>query len=371
MYIKSISFSGFRNLTDRSLELNRGINIFHGSNAQGKTNILEAVFICATGRSQRTRSEDELIKFGERESHIRLSSNNGVGSDRIDVHIKYGSKKGMAVNGIPLKSYNELFGTVYIVMFSPEDLDLIKAGPSIRRRMMDFELCQLSPVYCHSLRQYYKILKQRNKLLKSASGGSKAGFRPPPELDSIDIWDSQLADYGKSIVTARRSFVTELGVYSAKKHSEITQTAEFLKLEYIPETDGAELYDKLKKNIKKDIFYGSTQNGPHKDDIAFIINGIDARKFGSQGQQRTAALSSKLAQAQLIAEKTGKSPVLLLDDVMSELDEARQKCLMEHVNEMQTLITCTGIEDSIRKYSDKSTVFEVSAGNVNKINKKQ
>ncbi len=360
MYIKKLSLLNFRNIKNLNIELQNGVNIFYGDNAQGKTNILESIYMCATGRSQRTRVDSQLILFGERESHIRLFSQKDKRSDRIDVHIKSEGKKGIAVNGIPLKRSGDLFGSLPVVIFSPEDLQLIKSGPSERRRFMDMELCQLSSVYYYNLQQYYRVLKQRNNLLKEIQ-------RKPSLRETIFVWDSQMLQYGKKIIDERKKFVSSLNEIASKKHSYITGGRESLEIQYRPNTEETAFEKKLEGHLDRDLFLGTTSVGPHKDDMSFLIDGYEAKVFASQGQQRTAALSAKLAEIDLIEAEKDDSPILLLDDVLSELDEKRQLFLLQNIGSIQTIITCTGIEDIIKSYVDFSFLFSVKNGLVEKI----
>lgn len=357
MKIKEVSLTGFRNLKELHLELNQGINIFYGDNAQGKTNFLEALYFCGMGRSHRTKNDSQLIAFDAKESHIRLFLEKKKRQERIDVHLKKEEKKGIAVNGIPIKRLGDLYGTLYLVIFSPEDLNIIKEGPSERRKFMDMELCQLSHIYYYDLQQYYRILKQRNHLLKQLQ-------KNPYGKDSLTVWDEQLLQYGKRIMSARKRFVITLNDISGNILEDLTGGKDVLQVEYLPNVDEVDFEMRLKKNSERDIYMGSTQVGPHKDDISFLVNGKEVKTYGSQGQQRTAALAAKLAEIVLIREETGYDPVLLLDDVLSELDEHRQAFLMERVKGLQAIFTCTGIEDAIMKYLPEATLFLVNQGGI-------
>ncbi len=360
MKVKSVSVQGFRNLKDDTIELNDGINIFCGDNAQGKTNILEAIYFCSMGRSHRIKQDSRLINFDKKEAHIRVFTEKEKRNDRIDVHIKKDEKKGIAVNGIAIKKLSELMGTFYTVIFSPEDLSLIKNSPGERRRFVDMELCQLSGVYYYNLQQYYKVLKQRNNLLKRL-------IKEPKLKDTIFVWDSQLVAFGKKVISERKKFCDKLNEYASKNHYAVTGGKESLVVEYKPNCEEELFEEKMLTSLERDIFYGSTNYGPHKDDLAFFVNGADVRIFGSQGQQRTAALSMKLAEIDIIKNETGITPVILLDDVLSELDENRQRFLLDMTDGLQAVITCTGIEDSIRKYADNFGVFSVKNGETKKL----
>ena len=355
MYINNLLLADFRNISMAEIKLSEGINILFGDNAQGKTNILEAVYICATGRSHRTKIDGQLINFSKREAHIKAFIVRNRRTDRIDVHLKKDEKKGIAVNGVPIRKSGDLFGTLHTVMFSPEDLQLIKNAPSERRRFIDMELCQLSNVYYYDLQQYYKVLKQRNNLLKRIQKNIKL-------KETLFVWDLQMCQYGMRVIDSRKAFIERISAISAKIHSCITEENEKLVIEYKPNVLSCDFAEKLASSTEKDIIYGSTTCGPHKDDLIFYVNQNDVKIFGSQGQQRTAALSAKLAEIEIIKAETGETPVLLLDDVLSELDERRQYYLLDSIRDTQTIITCTGIEDSIKKYTEKAFIFNIKNG---------
>lgn len=362
MVVKNISLQYFRNFEKINLELSDGINILYGLNAQGKTNFIESVYFCATGRSHRTNYDRELIKFAQNEAHIQIYVQKDSLTDRIDVHIKKEGKKGIAVNGIAVKRLGELFGVLLTVIFSPEDLQLVKAGPSERRRFMDMEICQLSPVYYYELQQYYKILKQRNGLLKD--------IQKKNELkETLFVWDEQLVGHGVKIMKYRADFINKINKLSSGIHRKITDGAEKMEVIYKPGVKPQEFLEKLNKYAERDMAQGVTSVGVHKDDLNFQINGQDTRIYGSQGQQRTVSLSLKLAEIDLIKEEKGETPVLLLDDVLSELDKTRQNCLLESINGVQTVITCTGMEDMLSrlKKHNKINVFCVEKGRISLI----
>lgn len=355
MYITEVSLQNFRNLAQLKIEPSEGINVIYGSNAQGKTNFLESLYFCAMGRSLRGKSDQQLIRFDAEESHIRMLVQRKQRYDRIDVHLKKDEKKGIAVNGLPVRKLGDLFGTLYAVIFSPEDLSLVKDGPGERRRFLDMELCQLSKVYYYDLQQYYRILKQRNNLLKEIQ-------KKPQLQETLFVWDDQLAEYGERIIAARKRFLIRLDEIAAEKLSQLTGGRDHLQTIYKPNCEEGMLAEKLRKNIDRDIYFGSTQSGPHKDDILFSIDGREVKVYGSQGQQRTTALAARLAEIDLIREETGEEPVLLLDDVFSELDENRQKFLLQSIEGLQAFVTCTGIEDSVKKYISKDNLFYVENG---------
>lgn len=355
MYIEKLSLKNYRNIEQLNIDLSENVNIFYGDNAQGKTNILESMFMCATGRSQRTHIDRELIQFGKNSAHIQMIVNKINYSDRIDIHIKQKEKKGIAVNNIVVKKLGELFGTVNIVIFSPEDLMLVKEGPSYRRRYLDMELCQMSKVYYSNLQKYYKVLKERNNLLKN----DRKSF-----IDTLDIWDSQLVLYGIKIIQARQNFINELYKTGNKIHKNITDNAENLRIEYKPSVIPEEYESKLISSREKDIYYGTTNYGIHKDDMVFYINDVNARDYGSQGQQRTVCLTLKLSEIELIKNKICEKPVLLLDDVLSELDKNRQNFIINSIDGIQTIITSTGNEDILESVNDRAKIFRVKNGSI-------
>jgi DNA replication and repair protein RecF len=331
-----------------------GVNILYGDNAQGKTNFLEAAYICATGRSQRGASDREMIRFGRKEAHVSVETGDG---SRIDVHLRRDGKKSAAVNHTPVRRLGELFGNLLTVVFSPEDLKLIKSGPAERRRFMDIELCQLNRVYYYELQQYYRALKQRNNLLKDIR--RRAGA-----MDTLPVWDRQLAEHGKKIIGHRNVFVDLLNPIASDIHGRITSGRETLYIGYAPDTPADSLEERLTKSHEKDIAQGGTSVGVHRDDLIFSINGVDCRIYGSQGQQRTASLSAKLAEVRFIRRHKGHDPVLLLDDVLSELDKDRQRFLLESMEHIQIIMTCTGAEDILRKAPEGSKIMRVTDGRV-------
>lgn len=357
MIIESIELKNYRNYDELHMDFNQGTNILYGDNAQGKTNILEAIYVCCTTKSHRGSKDREMIQFEREESHIKLTIRKNDVPYRIDMHLKKNKAKGVAVNGIPIKKASELFGIVNVVFFSPEDLNLIKNGPAERRRFIDLELCQLNRLYVHALVQYNKVIAQRNKLLKELL------FRPEYE-ETLDIWDMQLVQYGKEIIRYRQEFINQLNDMILDIHWQLSGKKEELKLVYEPNVQIQDFEANLKKSRFQDMKQKTTLVGPHRDDISFIINDIDIRKFGSQGQQRTAALSLKLAEIELVKQLVHDYPILLLDDVLSELDSSRQDHLLSGINHIQTMITCTGLDDFVNHRFQIDKIFKVIDGTV-------
>ena len=357
MIIESIELKNYRNYDKLQMDFSHGTNILYGDNAQGKTNILEAIYVCATTKSHRGSKDKEIIQFDRDESHIKLNVRKRDVPYRIDMHLKKNRAKGVAVNGVPIKKASELFGIVNVVFFSPEDLNLIKNGPAERRRFIDLELCQLNKLYVHSLVQYNKIITQRNKLLKDIM------FRPDYE-ETLDIWDMQLVQYGREVIRCREAFVSQLNDLIGTIHRQLSGEKESLHICYEPNVTADMFEDTLRKSRPSDLKQRTTLTGPHRDDLSFIINDIDIRRFGSQGQQRTAALSLKLAEIELVKKIVNDYPILLLDDVLSELDGSRQNHLLSGINHIQTMITCTGLEDFVNNRFRIDKIFKVVSGEV-------
>jgi len=357
MIIKSLELKNFRNYDSLSMEFDENTNILYGDNAQGKTNILESIYMSATTRSHRSSIDKEMIQFSHNESHIRVNILKHEISYRIDMHLKKSNPKGIAINGVPIRKAGDLFGILNIVFFSPEDLNIIKDGPSIRRRFINMELCQLNKIYFQNLANYNKILKQRNYLLKDMAYN-------PSLTDTLDIWDIQLVEYGNNIIKERRKFIDKINNIVKDIHKNLSGNREELEVFYEPNIGEEDFEDVLKKNRASDIYKKTTSIGPHKDDIIFKIGDIDIRKYGSQGQQRTSALSLKLAEIELVKEVISDTPVLLLDDVLSELDSNRQNYLLNSIHDIQTIISCTGLDEFVKNRFSLNKVFKVVEGNI-------
>ena len=357
MILKSVALQHFRNYQDVEVEFDRGTHILFGDNAQGKTNLLESIYVSGTSRSHKGSKDAEMIQFGHEEAHIRaVVERNGL-DHQIDMHLRQKKGKGIAVDRLPIRRAAELFGMLNVVFFSPEDLNLIKRGPSSRRRFLDMELCQLDKTYLYHLGNYNKSLAQRNELLKN--------IRFQPELkDTLPIWDMQFVHYGKEIIASRRKFLVQLNEMIHGIHKGISGGKEELVLEYRPDVAEDALEEKLFRNQERDLKFGMTSVGPHRDDLCFLIHNIDIRKFGSQGQQRSCALSLKLSEIELVKESVQDTPVLILDDVLSELDSGRQNFLLNSIHDIQTIITCTGLDDFVKSRFQINKIFKVVNGTV-------
>ena len=355
MIIQSLELENFRNYGTLSVHFDSRTNILYGDNAQGKTNILEAVYLSATTKSHKGSKDKDLINFASEEAHIRTYVVKDGLENRVDMHLRKNKSKGIAINGQKIKKAADLLGLLNVVFFSPEDLSIIKNGPSERRRFVDMELCQLDSVYLHNLNHYNKIVNQRNRLLKDLYANQ--GLR-----DTLFLWDSQLVSYGQKIIEQRNTFISQLNEIIYEIHLKLTGGKEKLEIVYEPDVLAMDFEEKLQKCQERDIRLKQTSAGPHRDDFSFAVGAIDIRKFGSQGQQRTAALSLKLAEIELVRKMTKDVPLLLLDDVLSELDSSRQNYLLNSIGDIQTIITCTGLEEFVNNRFEINKVFEVSDG---------
>ena len=355
MIIKSLELADFRNYETINISFDKGTNILYGDNAQGKTNILEAIYVSATTKSHKGSKDKEIVNFNKEEAHIRTYLEKEDVEYRVDMHLRKNKSKGIAIDGQKIKKAADLLGLLNVVFFSPEDLAIIKNGPSERRRFADMELCQLDNFYLYNLNHYNKIINQRNKLLKDIS------FNPGLK-ETLNIWDSQLVSFGSKIIERRNLFTEQLCEIIGNIHNKLSGGKEELIVKYEPDVSIEEFENKMRENQEKDIRYKMTQSGPHRDDFSFIVNGIDIRKFGSQGQQRTAALSLKLSEIELVKKMTRDTPVLLLDDVLSELDSSRQNYLLNSIGEIQTIITCTGLDEFVNNRFEINRIFKVSNG---------
>ena len=357
MFIESIELSDYRNYSHLHIDFHKGTNVLYGDNAQGKTNILEAVYVCSTTKSHRGSKDKEMIRFGADESHIKMMVRRDGIPYRIDMHLKKNKAKGVAVNGVPIKKASELFGIVNVIFFSPEDLNIIKNGPAERRRFVDLELCQLNRLYVYNLAQYNKTVIQRNKLLKDIDYNTSL-------KETLPMWNEQLLKYGTELIIMRSEFIKELTPLIAEIHAGLSGGKETLSIAYEPNVSPENFREQLAKNQFQEIRQRKTLTGPHRDDLNFIVNGTDIRRFGSQGQQRTAALSLKLAEIELVKKIVKDYPVLLLDDVLSELDSKRQEHLLSEITHIQTLITCTGLDEFVNSKFRMDKIFKIVEGTV-------
>ena len=359
MFIKRLQMLNYRNYNVLDISLGPHVNVFMGDNAQGKTNILEGIYYCAFARSHRTSKDRELINWNADNALLSVSVGKERLDKRIDISILKDGKKAIQINKIKIKKIGELFGNFNVVMFSPEDLKIIKDSPGVRRKFIDMELCQLNPKYYYNLVQYNKVLNERNSILRNRSINK----------DILDVYDMQLVEFGYNIIMERLEYIKKLNKYSDKIHSDITSGKEKIEFKYTSTIKDLEnikenFYSLLEKNRVRDSERGITTVGPHRDDFIVLINDIDTKSYGSQGQQRTAVLTIKFSSLKIIKELTGEHPVLLLDDVLSELDFSRKRYILSTIGDIQTIITCTGIEDLYEYLDDKSKVFKVKDGEI-------
>lgn len=355
MYIKNIKLYNFRNYSNQIIELRNGINLFVGDNAQGKTNILEAVFLCAIGKSFRAKREKELIKIEEENSIVEIEFEKSDRDGKIKIELN--NKKNIFINNIKQNKLSDILGNINVVMFSPDDIEILKSGPAKRRRFLNILISQLRPKYVYCLNMYLKTLEQRNNYLRQIKIENK-----PKEM--LEIWDEKLAEYGEYVFNYRNEFIEKIKNKIKKIHSGITEDKEELKIKYITDCEDKEKYlQELKKSWEQDITRGYTTKGIHRDDFYVYINGKQVNIYGSQGQNRTVILSLKLSELEIIYDEIGEYPILLLDDFMSELDGKRRENFLKNINNTQILITCTEkftINDKMCK------TYLVNSGNVNK-----
>ena len=356
MKIKSIELNNFRNYEVANIEFDKNINILYGDNAQGKTNLLEACYYSAISKSFKSNKDKEIIRFGQDYLSIKTIIDKNDREYAIDISIN-NNKKTIKVDNVKINKTSDLLGLLNVILFSPEDLNIIKNGPSERRRFFDNEISQIDRIYLSDLINYNKVLNNRNKLLRDIAFDNSI-------KDTLDVWDMQLVEYGKKIIKRRREFIDELKYYVKDKHFKISGGKEELIINYEPSIDDMFFEDELINNREKDLKYAQTSVGPHRDDISFKIDGIDIRKFGSQGQKRCSALSLKLSEIDIVSNIIKDKPVLLLDDVLSELDSNRQKFLLESISDIQTIITCTGLDDFVNNRFDVNKVFNIVDGNI-------
>lgn len=357
MYIKSLQLINYRNYEQLEIALGKHVNVFMGDNAQGKTNILEAMYYCGFAKSHRTTKDKDLISWDKEKAFVSLSIGKERLDKKIDITILKDGKKAIKINSIKINKIGELVGTFNVVMFSPEDLRIVKESPGFRRKFLDMELCQLNKKYYYNLVQYNKVLAERNTMLKNKN----------LDVSMLEIYDTQLSQFGEYIINSRLRYIDKLNEHGIKVHEDITSGKEKIEFKYISTVKNLDDINKsmmslLEQNRKKDVEKRITSIGPHRDDFSIFINSIDAKSFGSQGQQRTAVLTIKFASLRIIKELTGEYPVLLLDDVLSELDFNRKRYILSSIQSIQTVITCTGIEDLTDYLDERSKVFRVREG---------
>ena len=357
MWINKIKVNNFRNYDNEEIELNKNINIFYGENAKGKTNIIEAIFLSSMGKSFRAKKDKEMIKLSENKAMIEILFNKKDRDGKIKIELQ--NKKNVYLNGIKLKKLSELLGNINIVIFTPDDINILKGGPQNRRRFLDIMISQLKPNYMYNLNLYLKTLEQRNNYLRQIKEYNK-------DENLLEIWDEKLAEYAFNIYNYRNEFINKIKNKIKNIHSEITNNKEEIEIEYLTECESKEKYLKLLKDRRKlDIIKGYTTKGIHRDDFIIYINKKELNIYGSQGQHRTAILSLKLSELNIIYEETGEYPILLLDDFMSELDEKRREHFLKNIKNTQIIITCT---EKFDIENNNILIYNVKDGKVYKEN---
>lgn len=370
MFIKRASLQNYRNYTSLDIDLSNDVNIFYGNNGQGKTNLIEAIFFTAIGKSFRNTKDIDIIQYGKSEFCVNVEVSDDI-TENIFVKYNKNKEKYIKVNGLYLRKMGQLLGNLLSVIFSPEDMQLISEGPSIRRKFMDIAISQMKPVYYFDLLKYNKILNQKNNLLREM----KYGKSNNPEI--LSVWNEQLSEAGSHIIYERMQLINDLFDISKEKHRKIAENSaereENLEIFYHSDItreikDGMgiqdiknELFQLLESRRDKEIEREMTLYGPHRDDIEFKLDHNDLKRFGSQGQKRTAILSIKLAELELLQKKTGRKPIFLLDDVFSELDYKRQESFMSEIKSAQTFISCVDI-DTVRFKRNKTQLIEIKNG---------
>lgn len=359
MYIKEIELKDFRNYKELRTSFSKNVNIFLGNNAQGKTNLLEGIYLNAMAKSFKTTKDKELIRFGEEFCKIKTIAFFDEDDHTTEIVINKEGKKGVKIDGVKIKRTSELLERIFIIIFSPEDLKIVKDEPEKRRKFIDRELCQIKPGYYNDLNNYKRVLKQRNTYLKEDR----------IEISILDIWDHELARYGSKVIARRNEFIKRINEISKEIHKNISGGKENLELNYEPNISfsyelESDFYEIISSTRNDDIRNRTTGRGPHKDDLKISADGIDLRKYGSQGQQRTAALSLKLSEIKLIEEEMGEKPILLLDDVLSELDNDRQNFLIHSLGGNQLFITTTDISGKVARQLPEGKVFKIISGQI-------
>ncbi len=361
MFVKKLILKNFRNYENEKFQFSDGLNIISGRNAQGKTNAAEAVFLLATGYSPKVKRDKQVIRYGQKSAEIFAEAVTAYGTISSKIEYFSDSNKIVTVNGQEAKKVSELLGNLFAVFFNPGELKLVQESPEDRRRFLDISISQLNRQYFSALSVYKKILAQRNNLLKT----------PDKEtiFDTLPVWDEQLALYATDIIIARRDYVAKLSPFSKNAHSFITDGKEELEVSLVGQyaESREEIYENIKSalalNMEKDVILGYTTVGPHREDLKITVSGEDVRNYGSQGQQRTAAISLKLAELNVYKEHFGEYPVLILDDAMSELDLFRQSRLLKAIDGVQTIVTCTHVDKNVFGETDYK-IFKIDGGKI-------
>ena len=351
MWIKKIKINNFRNYDQEEIDLEKNINIFYGENAQGKTNIIESIFLCSMGKSFRAKKDKEMINLNYEKAQIEIEYQKTDRDGKIKIEL--GNKKIVYINGVKIKKLSELLGNINLVIFTPDDINILKGGPQNRRRFLDIMISQLKPNYMYNLNLYLRTLEQRNNYLRQIKEERK-------DENLLDIWDEKLSEYATNIYSYRKEFIEKIKNKIKVIHNEITDNKEDIEIEYLTECNDKEKFlNLLKQRRKLDIIKGFTTKGIHRDDFVIYINKKQLDIYGSQGQHRTAILSLKLSELNIVYDEIGEYPILLLDDFMSELDETRRRNFLEKIKNAQVIITCT---EKIKVENNKFLIYNVKSG---------
>ena len=351
MWIKKIKINNFRNYDQEEIDLEKNINIFYGENAQGKTNIIESIFLCSMGKSFRAKKDKEMINLNYEKAQIEIEYQKTDRDGKIKIEL--GNKKIVYINGVKIKKLSELLGNINLVIFTPDDINILKGGPQNRRRFLDIMISQLKPNYMYNLNLYLRTLEQRNNYLRQIKEERK-------DENLLDIWDEKLSEYATNIYSYRNEFIEKIKNKIKVIHNEITDNKEDIEIEYLTECNDKEKFlNLLKQRRKLDIIKGFTTKGIHRDDFVIYINKKQLDRYGSQGQHRTAILSLKLSELNIVYDEIGEYPILLLDDFMSELDETRRRNFLEKIKNAQVIITCT---EKIKVENNKFLIYNVKSG---------
>ena len=354
MWISKIKINNFRNYKQEEIKLDKNINLFYGENAQGKTNIIEAIFLGSMGKSFRAKKDKEMIKLNSEKAEVEIEYKKSNRDGKIKIELS--NKKNIYLNGIKIKKLSQLLGNINIIIFTPDDINILKGSPQNRRRFLDIMISQLKPNYMYHLNLYLKTLEQRNNYLKQIREERK-------DENLLDIWDEKLIEEAAIIYQYRKEYMDKIKEKIKKIHQEITNNKEEIEIEYLSECQTKENYFKiLKERRKLDMIKGFTTKGIHRDDFVIYINKKQLDIYGSQGQHRTAILSLKLSELNIVKEEIGEEPILLLDDFMSELDEKRIKSFLNKIENTQVIITCT---EKIDVENKKILIYNVKEGSIN------
>ena len=354
MYINKLKLKNFRNYESLDIELDKGLNVFIGNNAQGKTNLLEAIYIMAIGKTYKSHKDTEFIKWDTDDLYMQTIVYKRDREENIQIYNDKNKRKKIIINDISIKRVSNLLGIINIVIFTPDNLLFFKSGPDVRRQYFDAQISQIDRLYFENITKYYKIVKQRNNLLKNYN----------VSRETLSIWDEQLLKYGREIISRRKKYISDLQEIIFDIHNSLTTNNENIKILYNNNIDEEGFENELNKNFEEEKKYGYTMTGPHKDDYGFVINDKDVKKYGSQGQQRTVILSLKFTEIEVIKKQTGENPILLLDDVLSELDRKRQEHLVKYIQKVQTILTTTDFDNDIMKKLHIRKIFKINNGEV-------